>query len=377
MKYLYRHYKDLDKYLESNKALVIYGPRRVGKTTLLQNFLAQTNYKYKLDSGDDIHVQEVLSSQDFQRILAHVEGYELYVIDEAQNIPNIGMGLKILVDQAPGLKVIATGSSSFDLANQVGEPLVGRKWTLTLYPVAQAELLREKNKAELKRELEDYLVFGSYPEVLTANSKKKKRKILQGIINLYLYKDILALKKIKKSSKLVNLVKLLAFQINNEVSCHELGTQLGLNQRTVEKYLDLLEKTFVIHRVGAFSRNLRKEIVSKGKYYFWDVGIRNAVIEQFNGLENRNDVGALFENFVFMERLKFRAMQDIHANCYFWRTYDQKEIDLVEEGDGKLSGYEIKWGNKKVKAPKGWLETYDNASYQVINQENYLELITK
>jgi len=371
VKYLYRHYKDLDKYLESNKVLVIYGPRRVGKTTLLQNFLARTNYKYKLDSGDDIYVQEVLSSQNFQKILAHVEGYELYVIDEAQNIPNIGMGLKILVDQVPGLKVVATGSSSFDLANQVGEPLVGRKWTLTLYPLAQAELLREKNKAELRRGLEDY-----FPEVLTASSKKKKQKVLQGIINLYLYKDILALEKIKKSSKLVNLVKLLAFQVGSEVSYHELGIQLGLNVRTVEKYLDLLEKTFVIHRVGAFSRNLRKEIVSKGKYYFWDVGIRNAVIEQFNSLENRNDAGALFENFVFMERLKFRAMQDIYSNCYFWRTYDQKEIDLVEEGDGKLAGYEIKWGNKKMKAPRDWLEAYDNASYQVINQENYLEFIT-
>jgi predicted AAA+ superfamily ATPase len=359
-----------------NKALVIYGPRRVGKTTLLQNFLGQTPLKYKLDSGDNIRSQQILSSQDFGQILAYVEGYELLAVDEAQNIPNIGMGLKIIVDQVPGIRVIVTGSSSFELAGQVGEPLTGRKFTLSLYPMAQSELLSVYNRFELREKLEEFLVFGTYPEVLQAPSRQARVEILTEIANAYLLKDILALDRIKNSRTLSDLLKLLALQVGSEVSISELGTQLGVDVKTVKRYLDLLEKAFVVQRLNGFSRNLRQEVVNKSKYYFLDNGIRNAVIAQFNGLDQRNDHGALWENFMMMERLKYRAYLPLHANTYFWRTYQQQEIDLIEEHGGKLYGYEFKWSqNKPVRPPPLWSETYPNSEFKVIHPENYLDFV--
>lgn len=367
-----RAYEPLDNHLQPNKVLVIYGPRRVGKTTLLQNFLGQTKLKYKLDSGDNIRTQQILGSQDFQQILSYVEGYELLAIDEAQNIPNIGMGLKIIVDQVPGIKVIATGSSSFELAGQVGEPLTGRKFTLTLYPLAQSELLSAHNRFELKERLADHLIYGTYPEVLLAPTKQARLATLTEIADSYLLKDILAFDRVKNSRTLLNLLKLLAFQVGSEVSVNELATQLGADVKTIQRYLDLLEKAFIILRVGGFSRNLRQEVVNKSKYYFLDNGIRNAVVAQFNGLEQRNDVGALWENFMFVERLKYRAYHQIRANIYFWRTYDRQEIDLIEEYEGKLHGYEFKWsGTKPASAPKHFLTAYPEASYTLVNMDNY------
>lgn len=371
-----RAYEPLESHLMPNKALVIYGPRRVGKTTLLQNFLKQTSLKYKLDSGDNIRSQQILSSQDFSQILAYVEGYELLAIDEAQNIPNIGMGLKIIVDQSPGIRVIVTGSSSFELAGQVGEPLTGRKFTLNLYPMAQSELLSVNNRFELREKLEEFLVFGTYPEVLQAPSQQARVEILTEIANAYLLKDILALDRIKNSRTLSDLLKLLALQVGSEVSISELGTQLGVDVKTVKRYLDLLEKAFVVQRLNGFSRNLRQEVVNKSKYYFLDNGIRNAVIAQFNGLDQRNDHGALWENFMMMERLKYRAYLPLHANTYFWRTYQQQEIDLIEEHGGKLYGYEFKWSqNKPVRPPSLWNETYPNSEFKVIHPENYLDFV--
>lgn len=371
-----RIYDNLGKLSYPNKVLVIYGPRRVGKTTLLNNFLSKTKLKYKLDSGDNIRTQQILSSSDFSQIIDYASGYNLVAIDEAQQIPNIGMGLKIIVDQVKKIKVIATGSSSFDLAQQIGEPLTGRKITIILYPLSQIELLSIYNKHELKEKLEDFLLFGSYPDIITAKSRKGKISALEELVDSYLLKDILILEKVKGSKVLLDLLKLLAFQIGQEVSLSELATQIKLDIKTVDRYLDILEKAFVIKRVGGFSRNLRKEIVSKNKYYFLDNGVRNAVISQFNNLENRNDVGMLWENFIFSERLKKRSYKNIRGTSYFWRTYDQKEIDLVEEREGKLFGYEIKWEVKKIKPPKDWLETYQNASYEVISKENYLQFIT-
>ena len=282
-----RAYEPLDQYLRPNKVLVVYGPRRVGKTTLLQTYLKQTKLKYKLDSGDNIRTQQILSSQDFGQILSYVEGYELLAIDEAQNIPNIGMGLKIIVDQVPGIQIIVTGSSSFELAGQVGEPLTGRKQTLSLYPLAQSELLSANNKFELKEKLADFLVYGSYPEVVQAGNKEMRIGTLTEIANAYLLKDIFAFDRVKNPRILLDLLKLLAFQIGSEVSLNELATQLGADVKTIQRYLDLLEKAFVIVRLGGFSRNLRREIVSKSKYYFLDNGIRNAVIAQFNSLDLR------------------------------------------------------------------------------------------
>ncbi|MFA4931188.1 MAG: ATP-binding protein [Patescibacteria group bacterium] len=370
-----RIYDNLEKYLKSGKALVIYGPRRIGKTTLLRKYLDSVDMKYKLDSGDNILTRQVLSSQNFSEISEYVSGYDLLAIDEAQQIPNIGLGLKIIVDQHPDIKVIATGSSSFDLANKIGEPLTGRKTTLTLYPISQMELLDQYNKFELKERLENFLIFGSYPEVVVAKNREEKIKILNEIIGSYLFKDILSLENIKKPNALIKLLKLLAFQVSKPVSASELGTQLGLNSRTIERYLDLLEKTFVIRSIGSFSRNLRKEVSKKNKYYFYDNGIRNAIIGQYNSLENRNDKGELWENFIVTERIKRNSYKDSYYNCYYWRTYEQKEIDWIEEGDGKIFGYEIKWNKDNFVAPKDFKESYPGAHIKVITRENYLEFI--
>lgn len=364
--------KDL---IQKQKVLVIYGPRRVGKTTLLRGFLDETDLKYKLDSGDNVKTQEILSSQDFSQILEYAAGYQLLAIDEAQNIPNIGMGLKILVDQVPGIMIIATGSSSFGLVQRVGEPLVGRKITVILYPLSQLELSTEYNNFELKNKLEDFLVFGSYPEVVTADRQKNKIVALEDLVNSYLLKDVLALGGVKGARPVFDLLKLLAFQVGSEVSLNELATQIKLDVKTIDRYLDILEKGFVIKRLGGFRRNLREEVTSKSKYYFFDNGVRNAVISQFNALSDRNDAGILFENFIVMERIKKQAYTPIYANNYFWRTYDQKEIDWVEERDGKLYGYEIKWGDKIPKEPKLWRKTYKEAEYAVVNKDNYLDFI--
>lgn len=371
-----RSYEPLDSYLTPNKVLVIYGPRRVGKTTLLQNYLRQTTLKYKLDSGDNIRTQQILGSQDFSLILPYVEGYELLAIDEAQNIPNIGMGLKIIVDQIPGIRVIVTGSSSFELAGQVGEPLTGRKVTLSLYPMSQSELLSVYNRAELREKLAEYLVFGVYPEVLQAPNQRSRIEALTEIANAYLLKDILAFDRIKSSRTLLDLLKLLVFQVGSEVAIHELATQLAVDVKTVKRYLDLLEKAFVIYRLGGFSRNLRQEVTNKSKFYFLDNGIRNALIAQFNGMDQRNDQGLLWENFIMMERLKYRAYHSHPANIYFWRTYQKQEIDLVEEYGGKLYGYEFKWSQSKVtRPPIPWKETYQNSEYKVIHPGNYLDFV--
>lgn len=371
-----RAYQPLETYLQPNKVLVIYGPRRVGKTTLLESFLAQTTLRYKLDSGDNIRTQQILSSQDFGQILAYVEGYGLLAIDEAQGIPNIGMALKIIVDQTPGIRVIATGSSSFELAGQVGEPLTGRKRTLILYPFAQSELGSLYNRFELRERLEEFLIYGAYPEVVAAATAAAKIETISEIAYSYLFKDILAFDRVRSSRSLVDLLKLLAFQIGNEVSLNELATQLAMDVKTVGRYLDLLEKSFVIFRHGGFSRNLRSEVTSKAKYYFFDVGIRNALIAQFNPLNQRNDVGQLWENFVVVERMKRRAYGGIYANVYFWRTYDGQEVDLVEEREGRLFGYECKWSTtKRVTVPRSWLGAYPEAEFTVITPENYLDFV--
>ena len=366
-----RHYQNLEKYLESNKVLVIYGSRQVGKTTLLNGFLSNTKYKYKLDSGDNLKIQEILSSQDFNKITDYASGYDILAIDEAQRIPNVGMGLKIIVDQIPKIRVIATGSSSFELAGQIGEPLTGRKRTLTLYPIAQIELAKMFNPYELKEKLPEILVFGSYPAVLTAETKEKKIAILEEIVHSYLLKDILELEQTKGAKILLDLLRLIAFQVGSEVSLSEVGAQLGIDYKTVGRYLDLLEKSFVLYNLRGFSRNLRKEITKKSKYYFYDNGIRNAVISNFNDLGIRNDKGQLWENFLVSERLKIQEYAGIRANNYFWRTWEQKEVDWVEERGGKLFGYEFRYSTQKDKLPKEFLESYPEARMDIISPENY------
>ncbi len=370
-----REYLNLEAYFKPNKALVILGPRQSGKTTLLNDFLEKTKLKFKLDSGDNIRTQEILSSQDFDKVLEYACGYELIAIDEAQRIRNIGLGLKILIDHIPGIHIIATGSSSFELAGQVGEPLTGRKITLTLYPLAQMELAKLFNTSELKARLEEFLVFGCYPEVVTADDRNEKKRLLNELVDSYLLRDILQLERVKSAKVLLDLLRLLAFQVGREVSWSELGSRLGIDTKTVARYLDLFEKGFVICNLRGFSRNLRKEISKKSKYYFLDNGVRNAVISNFNPLELRDDGGMLWENFLITERLKKQAYRGPHANNYFWRTWDQKEVDFIEEREGRLFGYEFKWGSRKTPTPREWLETYAGSEFTVINRENYLDFV--
>ena len=373
-----RVYQNLEEYLEPGKVLVLYGPRQVGKTTLLEHFLSRVSLKYRLDTGDDMRIKDLFLSRSLDKLLDYAGGYELVAIDEAQKVLYIGEGLKMLVDKRPSLKIIVTGSSSFSLSGQIGEPLTGRKNTLVLFPISLLELRGIYNNYELEKKLEDFLVFGLYPEVLTAEDKKKRIRRIEEIAHSYLFKDILEMERIKNPRILTDLLRLLAFQIGKEVSFHELASSLSVDSKTIAKYIDLLEKTFIIFNVRGFSRNLRKEITKKSKYYFYDNGIRNALIANFNPLELRNDAGMLWENFVFIERMKKRNYKFMVSNVYFWRTWQKEEVDMVEERGGKLFGYEFKWSTKKktLKPPRNWKESYPEASFEVITPDNYIDFIT-
>ena len=376
MKNLPRFYQ-LQKFIKPSQVVVIYGPRRVGKTTLLNQFLKETDLNYRLDTGDNIIVQEALSSQNLKLIKNYVADHQLIAIDEAQNIPNIGMALKLMVDQIPNIKVIVTGSSTFELAGQVGEPLTGRKQTLTLYPLSQLELLKQHSPYDLKQNHSDYLIFGSYPKVLTSSAKPDKKQVLEEIVSSYLFKDILSFEKVKSSKLLLDLLRLLAFQVGSEVSLTELGGKLGLDYKTVARYLDLFEKSFILFNLRGFSKNLRKEITKKSKYYFWDLGLRNAIISNFNDLDLRDDIGRLWENFLVIERLKKQQYHQLSANNFFWRTWGKNEIDWVEEREGQLFGYEFTYSHGyKKSSPSLWKETYSNSQFRVVDQTNYLDFIT-
>ena len=369
-----RFYADLGSFLKPNKALILYGPRQVGKTTLLQDYLRFAPFRYRLDSGEDVRVQEILESQDFAKIKEYAAGYELLAIDEAQKIHNIGQALKILVDQVPGIRVIATGSSSFELAGQVGEPLTGRKTTLTLFPVAQLELASLHPPFELRERLEEFLIFGGYPEVAATADKKEKARLLTEISSSYLLKDILTLDRVKSSKIVLDLVRLLAFQVGSEVSLSELAQKVGLDYKTVARYLDLLEKNFVLLTLRGYSRNLRNEMTKKAKYYFFDNGIRNALIANFNPAELRDDIGGLRENFLLLERKKCQAYGAVPVNRYFWRTWEGQEIDLIEEREGGLFAYEFKWTGQG-REPRKFRAAYPEAAFQTVNRENYQRFV--
>ncbi|HQH81129.1 MAG TPA: ATP-binding protein [bacterium] len=366
----------LDKNINKNKVLIVYGPRRCGKTTLLQKYLESVSCKYLFISGEDIIAREQLKTQSPEKLKGFLGDSSLLVIDEAQKIPEIGANLKLIIDHIPGVHIIATGSSSFDLAQNIGEPLTGRKITLKLFPLAQMEIMRNENSVQTAANLESRLIYGSYPEVVTSDDDKERVLYLRELVNSYLLKDILELDGIKHSAKIVRILQLLCFQIGREASLTEIGTQLGMSKNTVERYLDLLEKAFVIFRLGGFSRNLRKEICKSSRFYFYDVGIRNALINNFNPLSIRDDVGMLWENYIIAERMKKQEYEQIFSNNYFWRTYDKKEIDFVEERGGRLFGYEIKWGSGDVKVPKDWAQGYKNSEFECINRENYLKFIS-
>lgn len=374
-----RYYLDrISSMLQPGRVLAIYGARRSGKTTLIEDFLKTwTDGRYFLGTGEDRAVKEVLGSSDVNLIRSSFSGYSLVVIDEAQAMSNVGAGLKLLVDTLPEVKVIASGSSSFQLASGIGEPLTGRRRTATLYPIAAMELDAEFGGMALRQRLDELLVYGSYPEVLTTENAQDKAEALHELCNSYLFKDILAFERLRNADKIHRLLSLLAFQVGKEVSITELGTALGLNRLTVERYIDLLEKTFVVFRIPGFSRNLRSEVTKTSRYYFRDNGIMNAVVNNFNPLSmrNGNDVGALWENFIVTERMKKQEYSRIISNNYFWRTYERQEIDLVEERGGRLYGYEIKYGKANPSAPSLWKKNYPDATYQVISRQNYADFI--
>jgi len=370
-----RQLANLKEVVRPGKVVVIYGPRRVGKTTLLKKFLESVHEEVLFVNGDDIVVRQYLESQSTEKLRDFVGNHSLLLVDEAQYVKQIGLNLKIIVDNIPSLRVITTGSSSFDLAEDIGEPLTGRKRVLKLLPLAQLEISHIEKPHQTKANLDARLIYGAYPEVVLLRSNTEREAYLRELLSSYLYKDILQLEEIRQADKLQRLVRLLAFQIGREVSLAELGRQLGMSKNTVERYLDLLEKVFVVFRRGGFSRNLRKEIVKNQRYYFYDNGIRNALVNNFNPLEIRNDIGALWENYVITERLKKQEYLGQSVNAYFWRTYDKKEIDLVEEHQGNLAAFEIKWKRGPGKPPTAWTDAYPNASFEVINQENYLAFI--
>ena len=346
----------------------------MGKTTLLEGYLTkQTKAQVFYATGDDFKLREAFASEIRARVLDIAEPYEIIAIDEAQNIPSIGLGAKMLVDAFPEKRLIVTGSSSFDLSKQIGEPLTGRHFTLLLLPLAQSEMLA--SRFELHNTLEDFLIYGAYPEVLLEPDKQRKAKILTELVSSYLYKDVLALDKIKSPELLLGITKCLAFQLGGEVSLNEIARTVKTDVKTVGRYLDVLEKIFVIKKVTGFSRNLRNEISKKAKYYFLDNGVRNAVISQFNGLTLRNDVGQLWENFIFMELYKRSVMAGALDNYYFWRTHTGQEIDIIKESNGKLFALECKWSRGAVSVPSLWKQTYPESSFQVINKENYLDVV--
>ncbi|MDI6769378.1 MAG: ATP-binding protein [Anaerolineales bacterium] len=366
----------LEEAITPGKVLVLYGPRQVGKTTLVTDLLARTSLQHRFINADELVYREALSSQSRQTLGQLLGDNRLLVIDEAQRVPNIGLNLKILVDSFPAASIIATGSASFDLANKISEPLTGRALTFTLYPVSYKEIQKTIGAFDAHSQLERWLVWGGYPAIITTENPAAREKLLGELVGAYLYRDLLELEGVRRSEKIVDLLRLLAFQIGSQVSLAELASNLSPSRDTVERYLDLLEKVFVIFKVRGFSRNLRKEISKNSRYYFYDNGVRNSLILNFNPLNLRSDLGQLWENFLMIERRKANQVAGRSANTYFWRTYDQKEIDCIEERGGRLYGFEFKWqGEMKKATQREFIAAYSNAELASIHKDNFEEFV--
>jgi len=359
--------------LNKGKAIILTGARQVGKTTLLKELFKNFPDSLWLN-GDEPDVQTLFENISAIR-LEHIFGEKRYVIiDEAQRIKNIGIKLKLITDQIPNIQLIATGSSSFDLANQINEPLTGRKLEHKMYPLSFAEMVNSHGLLDEKRLIRHRLVYGYYPDVV--NNPGNEKDILKQLSDSYLYKDILMWEQIKRPEKLLKLLQAIAFQVGSQVSYSELGQICGLDSKTVEKYIILLEQCFVIFRLGSFSRNLRNELKSSKKIFFYDNGIRNALIADFTLAEIRKDIGALWENFLVSERKKKLEYDMLWKNSWFWRTTDQQEIDYIEEGDGVIQAFEFKWNTAaKYKIPKKFLKSYSNSTFETITPDNVAEFL--
>ena len=363
-------------YLKPNKVVVLLGPRRVGKTVLIRQLLDRISEPYLLLHGEDQDVRKQLAYRSTAHYKNLLGDKSLLIIDEAQKIPDIGNILKLMVDTIEGIKILATGSSAFDLEKFTGEPLTGRKMTFNLLALSEEELNQTETFLQKPANLRHRLVYGNYPELIHIPDLERKKMYLDELINSYLLKDILEFDLVRNSEKILQLLRLIAYQVGSEISYNEVGRQLGMSKNTVERYLDLLSKVFILYSVSAWSRNLRKEIVRGKKWYFYDNGIRNALIGNMNEIENRDDIGMLWENYIISERIKYQKYKNMLVYNYFWRTYDQQEIDWVEDREGKLHAYEIKWNPRaKVKFPNIFREAYPDSNLKVINQENYLEWV--
>lgn len=363
----------IEEKIFKNKIIVLYGARQVGKTTIMKELQKKNKEKSLFLNCDEPDIREQLKDANSSQLKYLIRDNKLIFIDEAQRVKNIGLTLKILADQFEGLQIIASGSSSFDLANEINEPLTGRKFEFLLYPITISELLNIYSVIELNRELEKRILHGMYPEIITESTNEQE--LLEELTKSYLYKDIFNFNKIKHSEALVRLLQALALQIGNEVSYQELAQTAGIDKKTVESYIDILEKSFIIFKLTSFSRNLRNELKKKRKIYFYDTGIRNAIIKNFNTLNIRNDVGNLWENFLISERLKYNETLKFKKNIYFWRNHNNQEIDFIEEYGGKLYGYEIKWNNKKARIPRAFETAYPGSEIKVITRNNYLDFL--
>ena len=356
------------------KVIILTGPRQVGKTTLSREIAETSREPYKWFNADEPDVRAFFTDITSTRLREMFGKNRLIVIDEAQRIYNIGLTLKLVADSIQNVQVIATGSSALELAGGTNEPLTGRKWEYTLFPLSFEEMSGHTSREEEHRLLEHRLLYGYYPEVI--NNQGNKQKILVSLVNSYLYKDFLALEQVRKPTLVEKLLQALAFQLGSEVSYNEIAQLIGADNETVERYINLLEKIYVIFRLGSFSRNLRNEIKRNRKIYFWDVGVRNALINNFNPISLRNDTGALWENFLVVERMKNLHYQEIPCNRYFWRTTQQQEVDYIEERDGKLHAFEFKWSTtKKAHIPKTFLSAYPDSETMIITRENYFSFL--
>ena len=360
--------------LEHQKVVILFGARQVGKTTLSNNILTDFAGNKITVNGDELKYIDLFSSRDFMKLNLLLQGSDLLFVDEAQRIPDIGINLKIITDNMPGLKILVTGSSSFELANKIKEPLTGRSASYLLYPFSLQELNQQFSVFEIQQRLEEFMIYGLYPEIVNYNNIRDKEKYLLELSSSYLYKDILELSTIRNSAKIKQLLRILAFQIGSEVSLNEVATSIGMSQETVASYIDLLEKAFIIFRLGGFSRNLRKEVTKRDRIYFWDLGIRNCLIQNFAPFHFRTDTGNLWENLIISERLKYLGNNGIISSSYFWRTYTGAEIDYIEERNGVLFAYEIKLSNKKAKAPQAWIENY-SPEFKTVNRDNFMEFV--
>ena len=360
------------KELRPQKVILIYGARRVGKTVITEQIADTYRGTVQILNGEDASTAALLGVRTAENYNQLLQGCDLLIVDEAQTIPDIGQILKLIVDTVKHVSVIASGSSSLDLQQKSGEPLVGRSYEYRLYPFSVSEMLQQESRIDHVRRIEEHLTYGSYPELTSIPEFDRKQAYLRELVRSYLLKDILSYDGIKNSQKVMDLLRLLAYQVGQEVSLEELSVRLSLSRNTVEKYIDLLCKTFVIYRLPAFARNARREVSKPGKIYFMDNGIRNAVIDDFRPFALRQDVGALWENYLIGERIRRSNNSGIVAHYYFWRTYTGQEIDLIEEIDHQLHAFEFKWGERMPQAPSAFANAYPDATYQVVNRTNYL-----